>query len=152
MTDDAIISALRVPARLTSLAFVRSAIACMLDRDSRSSEETGRLLLAVGEAVTNAIEHGSTRWGVVDVEVTLQPALARLVVTDQGDPTRPPRIDLAAPPPPEGSLRGRGLLIMRELSDEIHVEPVGDGTRLTMLFARPQAAARPQVRQESRAA
>lgn len=142
MTEEAIISALRVPARLTSLAFVRSAIAYMLDRDSRSSEETGRLLLAAGEAVTNAIEHGSTRWGMVDVEVTLQPAIARLVVTDQGDPTRPPHIDLAAPAPPAGSLRGRGLLIMRELSDEIRVEPVGEGTRLTMVFSRPPGGER----------
>lgn len=136
MTDDAIISALRVPARLTSLPFVRSAITCLIDRDPRSADETGRLLLAVGEAVTNAIEHGSTGRGVIDVEMTLRPVEALLVVTDQGDPGRPARIDLGAPPPPPASIRGRGLIIMRELADEVRVEPAGTGTRLTLVFAR----------------
>ena len=133
------VSAFTVPARLQSLAFVRSAITCLLDRDTWGAEETGRVLLAAGEALCNAIEHGSPGDGRVAVQVVIAPPGATLVVTDEGRSGRAPRIDLAAPPPPPSSVRGRGIPIMRALADDIRVEAVGAGTRLTLDFSRPAA-------------
>jgi len=129
-------SAITVPARLQSLAFVRSAIACVLDRDPWAVDESGRVLLAAGEAVCNAIEHGSPQDGVVEVQMVLAPPGATVVVTDEGPPGREPRIDLSAPTPPPTSTRGRGIAIMRALADDIRVERAGTGTRLTLAFAR----------------
>ena len=60
-------SALRVPADLTAVAFVRSAIACVLEREEWPAESAGRVLLASNEALTNAIEHGSPSGAAVEV-------------------------------------------------------------------------------------
>lgn len=131
------VSAFTVPARLQSLAFVRSALACMLDRHPWCVDEGGKVLLAAGEAVTNAIEHGSEAEGVVAVEMVVEPPATVIVVTDGGRPGAEPHIDLAAPPPPPYSTRGRGIAIMRALADEIRVERAGSGTRLTLAFSCP---------------
>ncbi|HWH15313.1 MAG TPA: ATP-binding protein [Miltoncostaeaceae bacterium] len=145
-------SAITVPARLQSLAFVRSAIACVLDRDPWAVDESGRVLLAAGEAVCNAIEHGSTGDGVVAVRMVLEPPGATVEVVDEGRPDREPRIDLSAPTPPPHSLRGRGIAIMRALADDIRVERAGAGTRLTLAFARAADPSGPHGTPHRRAA
>lgn len=146
MTTAVIDSAFTVPARLQSLAFVRSALECILDRDPWAAEEMGRLLLASGEALCNAIEHGSVPEGTISVRVTVDPRGVTFSVADAGRPGARPRVDLQAGPPPEGSVHGRGILIMRELSDEITVTPSGGGVRLTMVFVRDAVLAAEEAR------
>ncbi len=94
MTSDAIESAFRVPATLRSLTFVRCALALVLDREPWSPEDSGRLLLAASEAVSNAIEHGSpVDGGQIEVQVIVQRDGATLIVTDEGSGADPPAID-----------------------------------------------------------
>ncbi len=75
--------------------------------------------LAVTEAVSNAIRHGSPA-GEAD-QVELQVALdgPRLVVTvrDSGSPFSPPEPCL--PDPAEFADHGRGLFLMHHLMDEV---------------------------------
>lgn len=135
MSNDALISAFRIPATLSSLAFVRGAVALVIDRRLMGGDGAGRMLLAASEAVSNAIEHGSPDdGGEVEVRVAITETGATLIVTDQGRPGVLPRLDLNAPTPAPESTRGRGIVIMRNLADELRVERVGDGLRVTMDF------------------
>ncbi|MCV7015048.1 ATP-binding protein [Mycolicibacterium madagascariense] len=93
------------------------------------------VLLAVNEALANAAEHaypGSS--GIVDLLAHHDSARDALSVTVQ---------DYGSwrPPTPTGSMRGRGLLLMRALADEAVVETSSHGTvvRLTWhdLHRRP---------------
>ena len=95
--------------------------ACGLGPDAHSD-----LQLTVGEAVTNAIEHAYLTgpvpgWSaVVDVTLALRADGAVAVeVTDHGAWKQPP-ID--------PGYRGRGIALIRELAEEVSVEPSSDGT------------------------
>lgn len=135
MTGSAHIDTLRVPAELSSLARVRSTLEGALERSSWPEGDASRVMLAAGEAVCNAIEHGSVPTGTVTVSIHSGEDGVTLVVTDEGDPGRPPRLNLGAEAPPSSSIRGRGIMIMRELADEIALERHGTGTRVAMFFA-----------------
>ena len=140
-------SSLRVPADLAVVGFVRSALACVLIREGWPSDGAWRVLLASSEALTNAIEHGSPLGGAVDVEISVTTERTRLRVTDEGRPgVSTPRLPVA--PPPSTSLRGRGLLIISRLADDVDLAAHGSGTALTVGFVRAPVAivAGPAVR------
>lgn len=132
-------SSLRVPADLTVVGFVRSALACVLTREGWPHDGAARVLLASTEALTNAIEHGSPVGGIVEVEVSVSQELARISVADQGRPgALTPR--LPAVQPPDSSLRGRGLLIISRLADDVALRADRGGTVLVVEFLRHPAA------------
>ena len=139
MKADGVVSAFRVPANLESLAFVRSATACILQRSGWPPADAGRILLACGEAVNNAIEHGSPPGGHVRVELVVTVRCARVRVIDDGVGAPPPVCPSA--PPPVTSPRGRGLLIMRTLADDLAIRRSGTGTAVAMRFQRAAATA-----------
>jgi anti-sigma regulatory factor (Ser/Thr protein kinase) len=88
-----------------------------------------QLKLAMSEAVTNAIQHGSADPGdPVTLEAMEEAGSLVFYVTDTGRfrPRIAPRGDL-----PE---RGRGLDFMRQLMDEVEVRPGAHGT--TLRFAK----------------
>jgi anti-sigma regulatory factor (Ser/Thr protein kinase) len=91
-----------------------------------SELEREDVILAVGEAATNAIEHGnrSDPSRHVTVAVTLQNDQLKVVVADEGQWT-PPEIG--------NGLRGRGLGLMKASMDAVLVEPTPAGTVLTLL-------------------
>jgi len=84
-------------------------------------EKFGNILLAVTEAVNNAIEHGNKNSPEKDVQVSYQssPEQITFTVADQGhgfdlklvpDPTQPESKD------PEA---GRGIFVMKHLADKM---------------------------------
>ncbi|MCW0215871.1 MAG: SpoIIE family protein phosphatase [Pseudonocardia sp.] len=84
------------------------------------------LQLAVGEAVTNAIEHAyadgvaEPAGEAVDVRLrVLQDGSVDVRVADRGT---------WRPPPEDPGYRGRGLALIRELAHDVAVEPGEDGT------------------------
>lgn len=149
MSVDGVVSAVRVPAQLSSLAFVRCALAALLERAAWPVDDAGRILLASGEAVVNAMEHGSPAAGLVEVEMLVRPAEARVAVRDEGRPGVPlPRIPDGPPPPT--STRGRGLIIMRGTADAVAIRRRGKGTEVALRFHRGLAAARtPAARRQA---
>lgn len=141
MIVDGVVSALRVPAELASLAFVRCAMACLLERVGWPVGDAGRILLASGEATINAIEHGSDAGAMVEVELVVGAAEARVSVRDSGRP-RAARFGVPTGPPPSPSNpRGRGLVIMRGSADELAVRALGAGTEVSLRFERPAPVA-----------
>jgi serine/threonine-protein kinase RsbW len=93
------------------------------------------VLLAVTEAIANAVVHGyrDDRRGVVEVSATKDLDRITVVVTDRG---------VGMSPNPEGEGMGFGLPVIGAFADSFQVEPAaGGGTKVTMRFARKSRTA-----------
>jgi serine/threonine-protein kinase RsbW len=88
------------------------------------------VLLALDEAVSNAIRHGSRGGEPVRVSVDSDGDWVEMSVRDGGPTPRLPR--LPAEPPPLLKTGGRGLWLILQLVDEVRLQRIEDGTRLTM--------------------
>lgn len=120
------------PARLGDLRqTVRSGL-----RGQIRDDDLDDLLLALHEATTNAVLHGSDGGSAVDVVVRVQDGWAEATVLDRGSsqPANPDRDDEEQPSESdEPSLSGRGLWLMGRLVDEVRLERVDPrGTRVTL--------------------
>ena len=124
-----------IAARAEELAALRRDLRVWLARAGATASETGDVLIAVGEACANAIEHaGAARGSAVEVRAQLIGREVVLRVFDHGHwRSAAARTE-----------RGHGLRLMRVLMDAIQITSVGDGTRVQlrrMLSARAGEAA-----------
>jgi serine/threonine-protein kinase RsbW len=88
------------------------------------------VLLALDEAVSNAIRHGSRGGEPVQVSVERDGEWVEMSVRDSGPTPRLPR--LPDEPPPVLETGGRGLWLILQLVDEVRLQRIGEGTRLVM--------------------
>jgi serine/threonine-protein kinase RsbW len=95
-----------------------------------SEDIVADVLLALDEAVSNAVRHGSGAGEPVVVTVESDGEWIEMSVRDGGPTPRLPR--LPAEPPPVLHTGGRGLWLILQLVDEVRLQRVGTGTRLTM--------------------
>ena len=95
-----------------------------------SEDIVADVLLALDEAVSNAVRHGSRGGEPVLVSVDSDGDWVEMSVLDGGPTPRLPR--LPAEPPPVLHTGGRGLWLILQLVDEVRLQRVGDGIRLTM--------------------
>lgn len=98
--------------------------------DGVPDEVASDALLALGEAVGNAIRHGSGGGGPIRVMVAVHDRWIEMSVEDQGPTPWPPR--LPSNPPPPMALGGRGLWMILQLVDEVRLSRVGEGTLLLL--------------------
>lgn len=111
---------LRLPATPTSLQALRRAMRRWLAGIRADRQVTADLLAAVGEACANSIEHAyGPAGGTISVRLEHQAPNVVAVIGDTGH-WRAPR----------GNLRGRGITLMRALSDEVTIERADVGTRV----------------------
>ena len=93
----------------------------------------GNIMISVTECISNAIIHGnlSNAKKMVHLELRMQPNLLECSIEDEGngfdytnlpDPTDPENIE---------KLGGRGIFLMRNLSDEVKFEEKGKKTILS---------------------
>ena len=119
------------PARLGDL---RRAVRSGLTGRVRD-EDLDDLVLALNEAATNAVLHGSGGGHAVEVSVRVSEGWAEMTVLDRGRVQRPSRAwddeehsELGAAP-----ASGRGLWLMGRLVDEVRLERMHPhGTRVTL--------------------
>ena len=112
----------------SSLSDLRRSVAKTLgDVDE---EVVADVLLALDEAVSNAIRHGSRGGEQVLVTVESDAEWVEMTVRDGGPTPRLPR--LPAEPPPVLHTGGRGLWLILQLVDEVRLQRIEEGTRLTM--------------------
>ena len=135
----ATIARLRLPADLGSLADGRDAVRRALLREGWERERVELVVLAVCEALTNAIEHGSVPGEPVEIEIAAAADHAEIRVTDRGRPGAARPLGVPAPPPPTAE-RGRGLIIMGALADSLQIGLAGRGTGVRLRFAASVAA------------
>ncbi|MBV8995800.1 MAG: SpoIIE family protein phosphatase [Pseudonocardiales bacterium] len=109
-----------VPAVPWSLKDIRVAMRHWLSAVGAAPHAVADLLLAVGEACTNAVEHAyGPDSGTVTVHLELQPPDVLATVRDTGR-WRPPR----------QNDRGRGTLFMRNCSDDLQIDHGPTGTHV----------------------
>jgi anti-sigma regulatory factor (Ser/Thr protein kinase) len=118
-----------IHARSEEIGAARRRLRAWLGDAGVASESGEEILLAVGEAVANAVEHGSADEShVVRIEAAAEDDELVISVSDTGQW----QTGL------EGFFtgRGRGHMLMRALADGIDVESDHDGTIVTLRFAR----------------
>jgi anti-sigma regulatory factor (Ser/Thr protein kinase) len=107
-----------VPALPWSLRDIRVAVRRWLSAVGAAPRTVADLLVAVSEACTNAVEHAyGPNGGTVTVHLELQLPDVLATVRDTGR-WRPPR----------GEARGRGMLLMRNCSDDLRIDRGPTGT------------------------
>ncbi|MGH3980499.1 MAG: ATP-binding SpoIIE family protein phosphatase [Pseudonocardiaceae bacterium] len=107
-----------VPAQPWSLRDIRLAVRRWLSAVGAASDAVADLLVAVGEACANAVEHAyGPRGGTVAVHLELQMPDVIATVRDTGRWR-----------PPSGENRGRGTLLMRQCSHELRIDHGPTGT------------------------
>jgi serine/threonine-protein kinase RsbW len=119
---------LTLPPSSSCLPDLRRSVARILE--GVDQEVVGDVLLALDEAVSNAIRHGSRAGDPVLVSVKPDGEWIEMSVHDGGPTPRLPR--LPAQPPPALQTGGRGLWLILQLVDEVRLQRIGDGTRLVM--------------------
>ena len=119
---------LSLPPTSSSLPDLRRAVARTLGKDD--DDLVADVLLALDEAVSNAVRHGSRGGAPVEVSVDSDGKWVEMTVRDGGPTPRLP--SLPDEPPPVLHTGGRGLWLILQLVDEVRLQRVGDGTRLVM--------------------
>ncbi len=114
------------PADVSQLAPTRSALRSWLTRAEVSADQTADVLVAAGEAVANAIEHGhrDSPEGIISLRATTLVDQVQLTIVDTGS-WKPPRLVANAH-------RGRGITLMRALMHDIAIHPEAAGTTVRL--------------------
>jgi anti-sigma regulatory factor (Ser/Thr protein kinase) len=120
---------LTIPPSPAHLAALRHATRASL-RDV-SSEVAEEIVLAVDEAATNAILYGSGAGQPVKVAVDVKADWVEATILDHGPAPPPPPRSAGGGPEALGT-HGRGLWLLRRLVDEVRLERVRRGTRVTL--------------------
>ncbi len=118
---------LRIPSRAENIILVERMIEDVCDLYNISEDYYGNILVAITEAVNNAIYHGNqanpAKW--IDIFFKSTPAQVSFIIKDEGkgfnyndlpDPTNPDNIDKP---------NGRGVFLMRNLADKVSFEDNG---------------------------
>lgn len=119
---------LTLPPSSSCLPDLRHSVARSLE--GVDEEVVADVLLALDEAVSNAIRHGSRAGEPVLVSVESDGEWVEMTVHDGGPTPRLPR--LPAEPPPALQTGGRGLWLILQLVDEVRLQRIDEGTRLVM--------------------
>lgn len=128
-----VIEKLSVPSELSSLSIVESLIDRVCGSLGVHEDAYGNILIAVTEAVNNAVIHGNQYNGQVDIDVEVLDVDDRLCfsIKDKGngfdfdnlpDPTAPENIEKE---------NGRGIFLIKNLADDLVFD---DGGRVVNIF------------------
>ena len=123
---------IEIPSLAENIRMIESFIDNAKDKYHLDDDIYGNIMIAVTEAVNNAIKHGNRNDSSknVSLSLSLEEGLIRFKVEDEGrgfdhqnlpDPTAPENIEKPG---------GRGIFLMKHLSDEVEF---GDGGRVVEL-------------------
>jgi|SRR6056297_3394552 len=116
-----------IKSQVENIALIEKVIDEICNANNITEEHYGNVLIAITEGVNNAINHGNKQDSSKEVVVEFAVSEKQLVckITDQGpgfdyenvpDPTSPENIEKP---------NGRGVFLMRHLSDEIEFDDNG---------------------------
>jgi PAS domain S-box-containing protein len=119
-----------IPARLSD---IRHRLADWLRCASVPEPLAADIVLVVNEACSNSAEHAyrGREPGTMRVEAALGDRHIHIQVSDSGS---------WKPPPADPGTRGRGLLLMRTLSERVDLDGTAEGTTVGMRFAFGEGA------------
>lgn len=129
-------SKITIHSDISNISLVEKLIEELSQQYSFHSDVYGKLLLAVVEGVNNAIVHGNKMVSEKKVTISYEVASNRISFTirDEGqgfdhtllpDPTTPENIERT---------HGRGVFLMKHLTDELAFSDMGNEVKLTFKF------------------
>jgi serine/threonine-protein kinase RsbW len=135
MTEEATKQRIELKSQVESIAQIESLIDELCERFSICEDDYGNILIALTEAINNAITHGNRLdpEKIVSLDVDSSSKELEFTVEDQGngfdlnevpDPTLPENIE---------KLRGRGIYLMKNLADNITFE--NNGSKIKLIFS-----------------
>jgi serine/threonine-protein kinase RsbW len=118
---------IQVPSIVENIRMIESFIDNAKERFELDDDIYGNIMIAVTEAVNNAIKHGNSgdKSKNVQLSLSLNESLIKFVVKDEGkgfdfqnlpDPTSPENIE---------KIGGRGIFLMKHLSDQVEFKDPG---------------------------
>jgi serine/threonine-protein kinase RsbW len=118
---------IQAPSLMENIRMIESFIDNAKERFHLDDDIYGNIMIAVTEAVNNAIKHGnaSDKSKNVHLSLSLDDSMIKFVIKDEGqgfnyqnlpDPTAPENIEKPG---------GRGIFLMRHLSDEVDFKDAG---------------------------
>ncbi|MBF6088082.1 SpoIIE family protein phosphatase [Nocardia cyriacigeorgica] len=122
-----------VPAGAEQLSIVRRTLKAWLTAAAVPHDLASDLVAAANEAASNSIEHAyrDTGSGVVELSARCDTETVEIRVTDTGN---------WKPQSADRGYRGRGLDMMRALTEELDIDHSGSGTRVRMSVTLPAIA------------
>ena len=122
-----IVTEVVLPSDYQSLIDVEKIVGDVCDEFGVQEDAFGNVLIAVSEAVNNAIQHGNKNnpEAKVEIKVANQDKTFCIQVKDQGPGFS--YQDLPDPTAPENLLKdsGRGVFLMKNLADEVEFQKTG---------------------------
>lgn len=124
---------IQIPSIIENIRMIESFIDNAKERFQLDEDIYGNIMIAVTEAVNNAIKHGNSGNSTKNVHLSLylNDNLLKFVIKDEGsgfdydnlpDPTAPENIEKPG---------GRGIFLMKHLSDEVHFTEGGKTVELS---------------------
>jgi serine/threonine-protein kinase RsbW len=118
---------IQVPSIIENIRMIESFIDNAKERFHLNDDIYGNIMIAVTEAVNNAIKHGNAgdRTKNVSLSLSLNESMIKFVIKDEGrgfkydnlpDPTAPENLE---------KIGGRGIFLMKHLSDEVQFKEDG---------------------------
>jgi serine/threonine-protein kinase RsbW len=125
---------IQVPSMTENIRMIESFIDNAKDKFHLDDDIYGNIMIAVTEAVNNAIKHGNNnnKTKNVHLSLSLDESMIKFTVKDEGqgfnydnlpDPTSPENIEKPG---------GRGIFLMKHLSDEVSFK--NNGTEVELSF------------------
>ena len=122
-----------IPSLIENIQIIESFIDNAKETFEINDDLYGNIMISVTECISNAIVHGnqSDPGKMVHLELQMETGLLRCSIEDEGtgfdfsqlpDPTEPANIE---------KIGGRGIFLMRHLSDEVKFEDGGKKTTLS---------------------
>ena len=131
-----VIESLKLSSDYQSIAMIEKLIDKVCNNVGVNEDAYGNVLIAVTEAVNNAIQHGNKENGSLQIDVSVLDSTKSVCfsVRDEG-----PGFDfnnLPDPTAPDNLLKenGRGIFLMKNLADK--VEFLGQGNQVSLFFSK----------------
>jgi Anti-sigma regulatory factor (Ser/Thr protein kinase) len=124
---------LKIKSEIINLRRVENAIDFLTSEIGISEDSYGKILIAVLEAVNNAIVHGNKADMKKQVAIDFKIEVKDLCVsvTDEGKGFKPGEVPDPTKPENIEALSGRGVFLMSRLADEIEFNRKGNSVKLT---------------------
>jgi serine/threonine-protein kinase RsbW len=118
---------IQIPSLIENIRMIESFIDNAKERFELDDDIYGNIMIAVTEAVNNAIKHGNSgdKTKNVFLSLSLDNSLIKFIIKDEGrgfdfqhlpDPTSPENLE---------KIGGRGIFLMKHLSDEVEFKENG---------------------------
>jgi serine/threonine-protein kinase RsbW len=112
---------------MENIRMIESFIDNAKDKFHLDDDIYGNIMIAVTEAVNNAIKHGNSndKGKNVHLSLSLEDSMIKFVIKDEG--TGFDYVNLPDPTSPENLEKpgGRGIFLMKHLSDEVEFKDMG---------------------------